>query len=162
LHSNYNELGSTLNLEDRSISMKYIAVRSASFVLAALMFAMVSSVAEAQSFCVLYAFSGNSDGYKPYGGVVLGSSGSLYGTTTGGGQGAGVVFEIKKDKCDQSQDNVLHEFGSIKNDGLDPFDTLLIDPTGKLFLYGTTQSGEACRQRYGLPTEHPRRWRNHN
>ena len=87
-------------------------------VLAALMFAMVSSVAEAQSFCVLYAFSGSSDGGNPYGGLVMGSSGSLYGTTLGGGQGAGVVFEVKKDKCNQAGNTVLHEFGSIKNDGL--------------------------------------------
>ena len=116
-------------------------------VLAALMFAMVSSVAEAQSFCVLYAFSGSSDGGNPYGGLVMGSSGSLYGTTLGGGQGAGVVFEVKKDKCNQAGNTVLHEFGSIKNDGLDPYGTLLIDPTGKQYLYGTTFYGG--RSNYG-------------
>jgi uncharacterized repeat protein (TIGR03803 family) len=105
------------------------------------MFAMVSSVAEAQSFCVLYAFSGSPDGADPYGGLVMGSSGSLYGTTLSGGQGAGVVFGVKKNICHQEKDTVVHEFGSVNDDGLSPYDTLLIDSTGKDFLYGTTFYG---------------------
>jgi uncharacterized repeat protein (TIGR03803 family) len=120
---------------------KTLMFRQLVLLVTALMFAMVSSVVEAQTFCVLYAFSGGADGYLPYGGVVLGSSGSLYGTTSSGGLGQGVVFEVKKNTCNQTQDTVLHEFGSIKNDGLTPYDTLLIDPTGKHYLTGTTRSG---------------------
>jgi uncharacterized repeat protein (TIGR03803 family) len=108
-------------------------------VLAALMFGMVSA-AGAQSFCVLYAFSGGADGDQPYGGLVMGSSGILYGTTVGGGQGGGVVFSVKKSTCKQGANTVLHRFGSKDGDGLAPFDTLRVDPTGK-YLYGTTLNG---------------------
>jgi hypothetical protein len=79
-------------------------------VLAALMFGMVSA-AGAQTFCVLYTFSGGSDGDQPYGALVMGSSGVLYGTTVGGGQGGGVVFSVKKSTCKQGTNTVLHRFG---------------------------------------------------
>ncbi len=42
---------------------------------------------------VLYAFTGGSDGATPVSGVVL-NKGNLYGGTTAGGSGSGVVFEI--------------------------------------------------------------------
>lgn len=42
-------------------------------------------------FAVLYSFSGGDDGGKPHAGLVLDSSGNLYGTTFGG---YGTVFEI--------------------------------------------------------------------
>jgi len=46
---------------------------------------------------VLHRFRGQpSDGFGPYGGLVLGSRGELYGTTDGGGaHEAGLVFELK-------------------------------------------------------------------
>jgi uncharacterized repeat protein (TIGR03803 family) len=47
---------------------------------------------------ILHSFSagiGDPDGSNPVGGVVLDSSGNLYGTTSAGGQAnAGTVFEI--------------------------------------------------------------------
>ena len=45
---------------------------------------------------VLHSFSGSNDGGQPLGGVVLDSSGALYGTTSvGGPSNMGVVFRIK-------------------------------------------------------------------
>jgi hypothetical protein len=44
---------------------------------------------------ILYAFQGGADGSTPYGGLVMDSTGNLYGTTAFGGQfGGGVVFEV--------------------------------------------------------------------
>lgn len=44
---------------------------------------------------VLYAFTGGTDGYRPLNGVILDSSGNLYGTTGWNGQfGFGTLFEI--------------------------------------------------------------------
>jgi uncharacterized repeat protein (TIGR03803 family) len=44
---------------------------------------------------VLYRFPGGSDGYQPYGGVVLDPAGNLFGATFDGGHGgSGVVFEL--------------------------------------------------------------------
>ena len=44
---------------------------------------------------VLYNFTGGSDGWEPRGGVILDSTGNLYGTTYGGGKnGTGVIFKI--------------------------------------------------------------------
>jgi uncharacterized repeat protein (TIGR03803 family) len=42
----------------------------------------------------LYAFTGGSDGGTPSGGLVLDTSGNLYGTTNGGGAGHGTFFEL--------------------------------------------------------------------
>jgi uncharacterized repeat protein (TIGR03803 family) len=54
------------------------------------------------TFTQLYSFTGGSDGSLPIGGVVLDSSGNLYGTTFSGGShscgsmGCGVVWEISQ------------------------------------------------------------------
>jgi len=44
----------------------------------------------------LYDFTGGSDGGYPSGSVALGGNGNLYGTTTSGGSGNGVVWEITR------------------------------------------------------------------
>lgn len=44
---------------------------------------------------VLHQFTGGTDGWNPYAGVILDAAGNIYGTTySGGTDGAGVVFEI--------------------------------------------------------------------
>jgi uncharacterized repeat protein (TIGR03803 family) len=46
---------------------------------------------------IVYSFTGGADGSAPIGGVVLDSTGRIYGTTfSGGSNGDGVVFEIKQ------------------------------------------------------------------
>jgi uncharacterized repeat protein (TIGR03803 family) len=47
------------------------------------------------SYTDLYDFTGGTDGANPFGGVIVDSSGNLYGTTeSGGANGDGVIYEI--------------------------------------------------------------------
>jgi uncharacterized repeat protein (TIGR03803 family) len=97
---------------------------------------------QAQTYSVLYTFTGGTDGAFPYAGLTRDRAGNLYGTTASGGTlgcgdyqtGCGVVF-----KLDPSGGyTVLHSFA----DGLDgywPVAPLILDPAGNL--YGTTRSG---------------------
>jgi uncharacterized repeat protein (TIGR03803 family) len=68
---------------------------------------------------ILYRFRASSDGGFPYAGVILDSTGNLYGTTTGGGsnsscvfgqQGCGTVFKLTP----QRTETVLYSFAGGK------------------------------------------------
>jgi uncharacterized repeat protein (TIGR03803 family) len=92
--------------------------------------------AQAQTYSVLYAFPGGSDGCNPYGGLIRDRAGNLYGTTYGGGtSGYGVVFELTP----TGFLTVLQPFAGGPNDGATPVDTLVRDGAGNL--YGTTGEG---------------------
>jgi uncharacterized repeat protein (TIGR03803 family) len=90
---------------------------------------------------VLHAFgSVSGDGALPYAGLVRDAAGSLYGTTSVGGDipyGAGTVFKIDRNT---GAETVLHNFANIP-DGAFPSCRLLIDSAGNL--YGTTEIGGA-------------------
>lgn len=50
---------------------------------------------DGSSFQVLHTFGSRADGKKPYGGVILGDDGALYGTTVQGGlNNLGIVFKL--------------------------------------------------------------------
>jgi uncharacterized repeat protein (TIGR03803 family) len=95
----------------------------------------------------LYAFSGGSDGGYPTGGVIFDSTGTLYGTTTGGGSlpcgpehnGCGVVFALNPPSTQGGAwtEQVLHAFVG-GDDGEDPLAGLLLVGNN---LYGTTGYG---------------------
>ncbi len=84
---------------------------------------------------VLYSFTGGSDGGFPYGGgLVLDSSGNLYGMTESGGtSGFGTVFELVAGSNGTWKEKVLHSFTGL-NDGSNPFGAKLIfDGAGNLY-----------------------------
>ena len=91
---------------------------------------------------VLYSFAGyqsGGDGAYPQAGLVMDSSGNLYGTTAGGGGGnEGTVFELVNSSGTYTE-KVLYSFNF--SGGANPDGGLVIDGSGNL--YGTTQSGGA-------------------
>jgi len=87
----------------------------------------------------LYDFTGGKDGALPiFSGVVMDSSGNLYGTTlAGGAHQSGVVFELAASRGTWTE-KVLYSFKGGKDaDG--PYASLAIDSRGNL--YGTTTFG---------------------
>jgi uncharacterized repeat protein (TIGR03803 family) len=84
---------------------------------------------------VLYSFTGKADGSGPNAGVILDSSGSLYGTTFDGGTGgAGVVYKVDTAR----QETVQYSFpGPI--DGSFPEAGVIRNSAGNF--YGTTTYG---------------------
>jgi uncharacterized repeat protein (TIGR03803 family) len=92
-------------------------------------------------FC---ARAGCPGGVTPRAGLVADAAGSLYGTSYGGGVGAGTVFQLTYDPATHKWINrVLHKFclRSGCADGADPQGGLILDGAGSL--YGTTTSGGA-------------------
>jgi hypothetical protein len=85
----------------------------------------------------LVSFNG-SDGSGPNGGLIMDAHGDLFGTTAGGADGFGTVFEIVKTKTGYSSTpTTLVSFDG--SDGAYPRAGLIADSHGDLF--GTTQSG---------------------
>jgi uncharacterized repeat protein (TIGR03803 family) len=103
---------------------------------------------------VLHNFGERKDGSSPFGALVQGPDGALYGTTASGGTtkrhtsvnrlgvdagslGYGIVFRITTD----GTYTVLHNFGdgSVPNDGEFPDGSLTVGSDGNL--YGTTTQG---------------------
>jgi uncharacterized repeat protein (TIGR03803 family) len=96
---------------------------------------------------VLHTFSGSPDGAYPYAGLVIDSSGNLYGTTYGGGSracglGCGTVFKVDA----HGNETVLHTFTG-GTDGSEPRDRLNIDGSGNV--YGTAPGGGDSSCGYG-------------
>jgi uncharacterized repeat protein (TIGR03803 family) len=102
-------------------------------------------------FTSLYSFGTEQDQYGdpidgiyPYGALLQGADGSLYGTTVDGGDnGYGNVFQYTLD----GTLNSIYSFGSVQDqdgdplDGAYPYCTLIQSADGSL--YGTTQAGGA-------------------
>ena len=79
--------------------MKISVNKRCSVVLVAL--TLISTLTTAQTFTVLYSFTGAADGGDPVVGLTRDSAGNLYGTTTSGGDltcganfGCGTVFKL--------------------------------------------------------------------
>jgi uncharacterized repeat protein (TIGR03803 family) len=94
---------------------------------------------------ILMDFNGNNEGAHPQSGVVLDSSGNVYGTTSQGGGtkehgvGVGVAYELQPQSDGSWHELLLHTFRN-GDDGGDP-NGLLLDTEGNI--YGTAASGGA-------------------
>jgi uncharacterized repeat protein (TIGR03803 family) len=95
---------------------------------------------QAQTYTLLYSFTGGSDGKWPYSNLIEDSAGNLYGTASGGGlscinpDGCGTVFEL----APNGTLTVLHSFiGDSEGGG--PLAGVVRDAAGNL--YGTTNYG---------------------
>lgn len=112
----------------------------------------------------IYTFTGAPDGALPYGRVIFGPDGALYGTTLAGGtgpcsygpySGCGTVFKLqpKPTNCIAFpcawRETVLYSFAS-QNDGDFPQAEVAFDQAGNL--YGTTQLGGSGPCNNGLFT----------
>ncbi len=105
----------------------------------ALLFAttLATPMAQAQTFSVIYSFTGGADGGNPVDGFLIGPEGNLFGTaSTGGSSGAGVVFKL----TETGVQKVLYNFTGGA-DGANPNSRLIFDASGNF--YGTTFAGGA-------------------
>jgi uncharacterized repeat protein (TIGR03803 family) len=94
--------------------------------------------AEAQTYSVLYYFTGSPDGDAPFAGLTPDAAGNFYGTTYSGGNngcegGCGIIFKLDE----TGNETVLYTFWG--RHGKSPAAGLVRDAAGNL--YGTTQNG---------------------
>jgi uncharacterized repeat protein (TIGR03803 family) len=92
---------------------------------------------------VLHYFTGGitseiTDAGYPYAGLLIGSDGYLYGTSSRGGiNDKGTVFKVGT----SGTLSILHDFAGAPSDGTSPYGDLIVDSAGNL--YGTTALGGA-------------------
>ena len=86
---------------------------------------------------ILHLFAGGTtDGYNATGGLIEGTDGNFYGSTSAGGaNGDGTVFEITPD----GTETILYSFGAQPGDGQAPVGSLLQASDGNF--YGFTSAG---------------------
>jgi uncharacterized repeat protein (TIGR03803 family) len=116
----------------------------------ALNLGVVFKIAKDGSESVLHSFKGNSDGATPMGGLLMGTAGTMYGTTSAGGStscegpGCGTVYQITT----KGAEKVLYAFCAVGSctQGQEPWAPPIRDKSGNLF--GTTRVGGA----HGLGT----------
>jgi len=90
-------------------------------------------------FKALYSFHGQPDGSFPYGALLRGPSGKIYGTTYYGGEnGIGAVYELSPRQVGEWDGRVIYSF-QTGSDGNSPISNLVRDVAGNL--YGTTSEG---------------------
>jgi uncharacterized repeat protein (TIGR03803 family) len=109
-------------------------------IFAATLFA-VTTRAAAQTETVLYNFNSSArSSTTPIAGLIFDSAGNLYGTASqGGAYGSGTVFELIPKAGGGWTEKNLHNFGADRDDGNDPYASLIFDAAGNL--YGTTHGG---------------------
>src|ERR1019366_8435779 len=75
----------------------------------------------------------------PVGGLIFDAAGNLYGTTSGGYDDKGTVFELTPAGGGGWTEKLLYSFVNNGTDGASPYAGLIFDAVGNL--YGTTYQG---------------------
>lgn len=101
---------------------------------------VLPSRAAAPALTTLYSFTDLADGGFPEAGLVLGTGGTLYGTTSTGGSGWGSVFELLPGANSTFTEKTIYTFTGGA-DGGNPVAKLVLGKSN--VLYGTTYSGGA-------------------
>ena len=95
-------------------------------------------LAQAQTFNVIYRFTGHNSSAHPISGVTIDQHGNLYGTSAWGGiYNGGTAFELKPTQSGFIYSE-LHDFGG-GTDGSFPWGGVTVGPNGSI--YGTTATG---------------------
>ncbi len=100
------------------------------------------------SYSAIYTFKGGTDGIQPWGTLLSGARGALYGlTVVGGAKNKGTAFELAP-KGSRYRETARYSFGGI--DGAFPSDSSGLVADGNGNLYGTTANGGGahCQKRY--------------
>ena len=99
---------------------------------------------------VLYSFLNGGDGANPYGPLVLGKEGNLYGVAYGGGaSNLGAVFELSPNSGGGWTETTIYSFAG-GSDGSSPFGGLIADSRGSLYGFtlgggtGSCDNGNGC------------------
>ncbi len=119
-------------------------------VLATTLFTAVAAASSPMS--VLHQFKGKPAQW-PVAGLTADAQGNLYGVSTQGGPGNGIVFELAKTSGGGWQYHILYHFKG-GNDGEWPIGGLFLDQAGNI--YGTTDEGGnlgTCQQGCGTVFE---------
>lgn len=114
--------------------------KSAALALAIMLAVFTTRPAEAQSFKILYAFTGGTDGGSPQSAVIQDKAGNLYGTTyAGGSHQAGTIYELSLG----GKETVLYSFNGATDSGF-PYAALTMDTAGNF--YGVAEGGEGAQE----------------
>ena len=88
---------------------------------------------------VLYSFKDDgTDGNSPISNLVFDGAGNLYGTTSEGGLGSGVIFKLSPGSGGQWTETVVHSFQGPPDGGFS-YNGMVVDPFGNF--YGATVHG---------------------
>lgn len=114
------------------------ATAALTFVLLFVLIFALSYSAQAQTFKVIYNFTGGQDGSYPEAGLTMDKAGNLYGTAyQGGGTNRGTVFKLAHKGSGWAL-SPLYSFTG-REDGGAPIARVVFGPDGSL--YGTTEFG---------------------
>jgi uncharacterized repeat protein (TIGR03803 family) len=100
-----------------------------------------SSAGEGWTESTIWSFGKGKDGLTPEAGLIMDQSGILYGTTAGGGDGAGTVFSLTPPRKGGGKwtETIVWSIVGNPGDGATPSAGLIADPSGNF--YSTTIEG---------------------
>src|SRR5262252_10280705 len=122
------------------------------FLLSTIFFLLTIATVRAQTFTILHAFTGGSDGANPYSGLVMDQGGNLYGTASSGSLGNGNVYRlVNKNSAWIVQALYAFQGSAHNHDGASPMARLTLRNG---IVYGTTQAGgvPGCANNAGCGT----------